>query len=95
MFQKKDIIFSESMGVCQVVDVTKLSTGKSEPVMYYVLRGVFGEKKNSYIPVEHHKVVLRNLIDRDEANEKNKNRDNLSDMEKQEIDYVLEKTKGE
>lgn len=94
MFQKKDIIYSETMGVCQVVDVTKLSTGRNEPIMYYVLRDMFGERKNSYIPVENHKVVLRELLTRDEANEKNKNPEKLSEIEKKEIEYVLEKTKG-
>lgn len=94
MFQKKDIIFSESMGVCRVMDITKLSAGKAEPLLYYVLKDMFGEKKNCYIPVENHKVMLRPLLNRDEAIEKNKNRDNLSEMEKQEIDYVIEETNG-
>ena len=36
-FEKKQIIFSDTLGVCVVAEVTKLSSGKTEPVLYYKL----------------------------------------------------------
>ena len=38
MFEKKTYIYSESMGVCYIEDVTKLITARKTEVMYYVLR---------------------------------------------------------
>ena len=70
MFQKKDIIFSENMGVCRVDDVTGLSVQKTNPVSYYVLRSVYKKDKTAYIPVENHEVTLRPLISKEEAEEK-------------------------
>ncbi|MDD3219659.1 MAG: CarD family transcriptional regulator [Lachnospiraceae bacterium] len=67
MFQKKNIIYSESIGVCRVDDIVKLSVQKEEPILYYLLRSVFDKKKVSYIPVENHQFLLRDLISRKEA----------------------------
>ena len=41
MFQKKDYIYSESMGVCLVADVTNLAPKKGNAVSYYVLKSVY------------------------------------------------------
>lgn len=90
MYQKKDYIFSETLGVCRVDDVTKLSQNKGNPVLYYVLRPVNDRDKVAYIPVENHSVVLRDLISPVEAAHKKENDyDELSILLKQEIDYVL------
>ena len=35
MFQKKDIIYNETIGVCQVTEVTKLVDKRGQPIMYY------------------------------------------------------------
>lgn len=58
MFEKKDYIYSETLGVCRVDDVTKLSLNRGLPMTYYVLRSVSDRDKVSYIPVEHHQVQL-------------------------------------
>ena len=84
MFQKKQIIYSETLGVC-VVDK------REKAVPYYVLKPVF-EDKVSYIPVEHHRVVLRDMFTREEAlklkeTEQYKNDKHL----RQAVDYVLDK----
>ena len=67
MFEKKDYIYSENMGVCIVEDVTRLITAQKKEVMYYVLRPVYQKDKTAYIPVENHSVELRELITAEEA----------------------------
>ena len=68
MFEKKQIIYSETQGVCRVDNIVSLSATKGVPgVPYYVLRSVFDTDKVSYIPVDHHQVVLRELFTREEA----------------------------
>ena len=90
MFEKKDIIFSETLGVCQVAEVTKLSTKSGEQVAYYGLRAVEDKKKVSYIPVENHQVQLRPLISVEEAEKLSKSDPStLNDVQKSEIQYVL------
>lgn len=91
MFEKKDIIFSETLGVCKVEEVTKLSTNNSVPVLYYGLRSVYDKAKVSYIPVENHAVQLRPLITVEEAQER-ASREDFKDMNtllKREVEYVL------
>lgn len=89
MFQKKDYIFSETMGVCRITDVTKLSAKKGDPILYYVMRSVSDKTKVSYIPVENHSVVLRELISETEAREKLQSNIELKAFEKEEIEFVL------
>lgn len=67
MFQKKDYIYSESMGVCLVADVTNLAPKKGTAVSYYVLKSVYQKDKVAYIPVENHAVELRALITKEQA----------------------------
>jgi hypothetical protein len=67
LFQKKEIIFSETLGVCSVDDIVKLSDSRKESFNYYLLRSVFDKSKKAYIPVDNHSVHLRNLITKDEA----------------------------
>ena len=69
MFQKKDYIYSESMGVCLVADVTNLAPKKGNAVSYYVLKSVYQKDKVAYIPVENHTVELISLITPDKARE--------------------------
>ena len=61
MFEKKQFIYSETMGVCKVVDIVKLSTKKDagEGIYYYHLKAVADKLQDAYIPVEHHEVQLR------------------------------------
>lgn len=90
MFEKKEIIFSETMGVCRVTELTKLSTKNGEQVLYYGLRSISDKKKVSYIPVEHHQVQLRPLISLEEAKKLSKEpQDKLNEFQKQEIEYVI------
>ena len=70
MFEKKQIIYSETQGVCRVDNIVSLSATKGVPgVPYYVLRSVFDADKVSYIPVENHQVKLRPMFTPEEARE--------------------------
>ena len=90
MFEKKEIIFSETLGVCQVAELTKLSAKSGEQVLYYGLRSVSDKKKVSYIPVEHHQVQLRPLISLEEARKLSEElQDKLNEFQRMEVEYVL------
>ena len=68
VYSKKDIIFSSTMGLCIVSDVTKLSADKNTPpVPYYVLKSFYDKTHVAYIPVENHEVELRDVMDADAA----------------------------
>lgn len=68
MFEKKQVIYSESLGVCRVDNIVSLSAARGEAgVPYYVLKSVFDSSKVAYIPVDNHKVVLRELFTVEEA----------------------------
>lgn len=67
MFEKKSYLFSETLGVCLVEDVTRIGKEKGAGPLYYVLRPVGDKDKVSYIPVENHKVMLRELISAETA----------------------------
>ena len=46
MFEKKQIIYSETMGVCQVDNIVSLSATRGEAgVPYYVLRSLTDNSK--------------------------------------------------
>ena len=69
MFQKKQKIYSETQGICIVDNIVQLPAGKNQKVSYYVLKPIFNPTNTAYIPVEHHKVVLRELFSIEEAKE--------------------------
>ena len=95
IFEKKQVIFSDTLGVCVVAEVTKLSSGKSEPVLYYKLNSIFEKGKTAYVPAVGHKVKLRELISVEEARElKDTITKDTAPMILHEIEYVLE-TNGE
>lgn len=93
MFEKKSIIFSDSLGVCVVADVPKISANKVDFYNYYLLQSVFDKTKVSYIPVDKHEVLLRELISPEEAIAA-KNTPEFEKMDKiykDEIEYVIKK----
>lgn len=93
MFQKKEVIYSETLGVCIVDDIVKLADNKKESYNYYLLRSVFDKTKKAYIPVENHTVQLRNLITPNEAMALRdaKDYDEKSEQIRGEAAYVIEK----
>lgn len=93
MFQKKEVIFSETLGVCVVDDIVKLSDNRKESYNYYLLKSVYDKSKKAYIPVENHSVQLRNLITCDEARRLLESEDfkGQSEPVKGEVNYILNK----
>lgn len=96
MFQKKQYIYSETQGVCVVENIVQLSVGKGESLPYYVLKSVFDETKVSYIPVNNHQVVLKELFSMEEALRLEQDA-SLKENEKlqEAIRFVLQKEKKE
>ena len=93
MFQKKDIIYSETLGVCTVDDIVKLSDSRKDTYNYYLLRSLLDKAKKAYIPVENHSVKLRELISLEEAQvlKDSDDFDQYSQIAKDEVTYVLGK----
>lgn len=92
MFEKKQYIYSETMGVCKVADIVKLSVKKeaSEGVYYYHLKSISGKAQDAYIPVEHHEVLLRELISVEEAEAYTKEEiEKMPKLKQEEIAFVL------
>ncbi len=91
MFQKKQVIYSETQGVCIVDNIVQLPAGKGETLPYYVLKSVFDTSKVSYIPVNNHQVNLREIFTEDEARELSKNPELEKDEKlKAAVEYVLQ-----
>ena len=97
MFEKKQIIYSESQGVCRVDNIVSLSATRGEPgVPYYVLRSVFDTTKVPYIPVDNHQVVLRELFTEEEARALECSEELAKNERlKEAVDYVLRLNKGQ
>ncbi|MCM1283264.1 MAG: CarD family transcriptional regulator [Muribaculaceae bacterium] len=94
MFEKKQVIYSETQGVCRVDNIVSLSAARGEPgVPYYVLRSVFDKEKVAYIPVDNHQVMLRELFSEEEARALEQDSEALAKDErlKEAVDYVLHK----
>lgn len=94
MFQKKEVIYSETIGVCVVDDIVKLADNKKDTYNYYLLCSVFDKTKKAYIPVENHTVQLRNLITLQEALalQGEENYSEKSELVQREVAYVIEKS---
>lgn len=91
MFEKKQIIYSETQGVCRVDNIVSLSAARGEVgVPYYVLKSVFDDSKVSYIPVDNHQVVLRELFTEEEARAlEGSEALEKDELLKQAVEYVL------
>lgn len=91
MFEKKQIIYSETLGLCRVDNIVSLSATRGEAgVPYYVLRSLADTSKVSYIPVDHHQVKLRELFTKDEAKALLQSEELAqNELLKEAVDYVL------
>lgn len=97
MFQKKETIYSETIGVCIVDDIVKLADNRKDTYNYYLLRSVYDKAKKAYIPVENHTVQLRNLITLEAALElqRDDSFNEQSEQVKGEVRYVIEKNSSD
>lgn len=91
MFQKKEVIYSETIGVCVVDDIVKLADSRKDTYSYYLLRSVYDRQKKAYIPVDHHAVRLRRLMTKEEAKKLRDEEgfDEKSEQVKGEVAYLL------
>lgn len=85
IFQKKDYVYADNLGVCRVEEVTNLSEKNGTTTQYYGLRSMQHESTTAYFPVEGHEVNIRVLIAEEEA----KSIIELSEEEKKEMDDKL------
>jgi len=90
VFKKSEIIFSDSLGVCKVAEVSSLN-GKSNTYQYYKLESVFNSNKFCYLPTVGHQMKLRELISVEAAQTTRNSSefDEMDDLRKKEIEYVL------
>nr|MBQ8251891.1 CarD family transcriptional regulator [Lachnospiraceae bacterium] len=95
MFQKKEYIYSETMGVCRVDDVTNLAPKKGNAVAYYVLRSVYQKEKVAYIPVDHHSVELRELIAPEQAKAFMEEWNSMDEQDRENEQNMLQKGEAE
>ena len=91
ILKKNEIVFSDSLSVCQVTEVSNLTTKKGDSLLYYRLQSVFNKDKFSYIPAQGHQMKLRDIISVDSAKKIKSSEDflKLSVIKQQEIEYVL------
>ena len=70
MFEKDQLIMCGGHGVCRVVDVTGNPIDRLDKVRkYYVLEPVFEKGSTVYTPVDNDKVVMRRIMNKEEAEE--------------------------
>lgn len=68
MFQVGDYMVHENNGICRVEEITQLKMpGAQKNRMYYVLLPVYTKGSKVYSPVDNSKVVMRNLLTKEEA----------------------------
>ena len=70
MFKKDQLIMCGGHGVCRVVDVTGNPIDRLDKVRkYYVLEPVFEKGSTVYTPVDNDKVIMRRIMNKEEAEE--------------------------
>ena len=68
MFKKDQLIMCGGHGVCRVVDVTGNPIDRLDKVRkYYVLEPVFEKGSTVYTPVDNDKVIMRRIMNKEEA----------------------------
>lgn len=95
ILKKNEIVFSDSLGVCQAAEVSNLTTKKGDSLLYYRLQSIFNKDKFSYIPAHGHQMKLRDIISVDNAVKMKASEGllKLSVIEQQEIEYILSNQK--
>lgn len=70
MFEKDQLIMCGGHGVCRVVNITGNPVDRLDKVRkYYVLEPVFQKGSTVYTPVDNDKVVMRRIMNKEEAEE--------------------------
>lgn len=70
MFEKNELIMCGGHGVCRVVNVTGNPIDRLDKIRkYYVLEPVFEKGSTVYTPVDNDKVIMRRIMNKQEAEE--------------------------
>ena len=70
MIEKNQLIMCGGHGVCRVVDVTGNPIDRLDKIRkYYVLEPVFEKGSTVYTPVDNDKVIMRRIMNKEEAEE--------------------------
>lgn len=68
MFEKGELIMCGGHGVCRVVDITGNPIDRlDKEKKYYVLEPVFEKASTIYTPVDNDKIVMRKIMNKEEA----------------------------
>lgn len=68
MFEKGELIMCGGHGVCRVIDITGNPIDRlDQKKKYYVLEPVFEKASTIYTPVDNEKVVMRRIMNKEEA----------------------------
>ncbi len=68
MFEKGELIMCGGHGVCRVIDITDNPIDRMDKEKkYYVLEPVFEKASTIYTPVNNDKIVMRRIMNKDEA----------------------------
>ncbi len=68
MFEKGELIMCGGHGVCRVIDITDNPIDRfDKEKKYYVLEPVFEKASTIYTPVDNDKIVMRRIMNKEEA----------------------------
>ena len=68
MFERGELIMCGGHGVCRVIDITDNPIDRMDKEKkYYVLEPVFEKASTIYTPVNNDKIVMRRIMNKDEA----------------------------
>ncbi len=68
MFEKGELIMCGGHGVCRVIDITGNPIDQfDKEKKYYVLEPVFEKASTIYTPVDNDKIVMRRIMNKEEA----------------------------
>ncbi len=93
MFQVGQYIVYGSTGVCEVEKIGTIDIpGMSSDRIYYTLRPYYEKKSTVFTPVDNHKVIMRPIIDKEEAlaiidEMESLGRLQITDEKKRELEY--------
>lgn len=81
MFQVGEFIIYENRGICKVEGIAELSLpGAVKGQQYYELKPVFEEAGKIYSAVDSNKVMMRQVLTKEEANELIEDIPNIPEM---------------
>lgn len=78
-FRKEDYVVYGSSGVYQIVDIVKEEFGGEKEREYYVLKPLYGNDMDVYIPTDNDKIQIRGILPKKDIDKIIKSIPNISD----------------